>query len=113
MSIPSLKTAVAASLLALAAAGASAQTGTAPTPPGGQPASVGVTPQTAAEANQRAVPRSDVGTVVRTAPSAADRTRDAAGNVGAATGAGMTAATPMAAPAAPAPMPRRARADRN
>jgi hypothetical protein len=109
MSIPSLKTAVAASLLALAAAGASAQTGTAPTPPGGQPASVGVTPQTAAEANQRAVPRSDVGTVVRTAPSAADRTRDAAGNVG----AGMTAATPMATPAAPAPMPRRARADRN
>jgi hypothetical protein len=110
MSILSLKTAFAASLLAAAAVGVHAQTGTPPASAGGQPAAVGVTPQTAADANQRAVPRSDVGTVVRTAPSAADRTRDAAGNAGAAVGAATTGAPAQPMPAA---APRRARADRN
>lgn len=113
MTSPSLKTTLAAGLLGFAALGAQAQTGTA-APAGGQPSSVGVSPQTAAEANQRAVPRSDVGTVVRTAPSATDRARDAAGNAGT-NGAGSagTAAAPAPAPA-PAPMPARpARADRN
>ncbi len=41
------------------------------------PANVGVSPSTAADAQQQAVPRSDVGTVVRTGPSAADRARAA------------------------------------
>lgn len=38
---------------------------------------VGVTPQAAAEANRKAVPRSDTATVVRTSPSATDSARNA------------------------------------
>lgn len=41
---------------------------------------VGVTPQAAAEANKKAVPRSDTATVVRTAPTAAERARNATGD---------------------------------
>ena len=65
-------------VLALATAGVSAQS-TAPSttmPPATTttpPATLGTTPQEAAAANQQAVPRSDTGTVVRTAPSATDR----------------------------------------
>ena len=60
--------------IVLATTGAWAQTpGTATTP-----ATVGVTPQDAREATQKAVPRSDTGTLVRTEPSAADRASNAA-----------------------------------
>lgn len=49
-------------------------------PPAGMTASqpstvIGVSPRAAASAVQQAVPRSDVGTVVRTGPSAADKAR--------------------------------------
>ena len=43
---------------------------------------VGVTPQTAAEANRQAVPSTDTGTVVRTSPNAADSARNATGMTG-------------------------------
>ena len=57
-----------------------AQTGTTPSTGVNQPTTaIGVTPQTAAEANQKAVPRSDTATVVRTSPNAADATRNATG----------------------------------
>lgn len=61
-----------AALLALVMANASAQS-PAPAAGASAPATVGVTPQEAARANQQAVPRSDTATVVRTAPSPADR----------------------------------------
>lgn len=93
--------------LALAAASVSAQT-TAPAP-----ARVGVTPQDAAEATQKAIPRSDTGTLVRTAPAPADRASDAmsssptgAPNATAAKTAGRTADRSITSR-------RRARADRN
>ncbi len=63
-------------VLAFTVAGASAQT-TAPAAAASAPATMGVTPQEAAEANRQAVPRSDTGTVVRTAPSPADQASDA------------------------------------
>lgn len=66
-------------VLALTLAGAGAQTPGAPAT-SQPPAAIGVSPQTAAEANQKAVPRSDTGTVVRTAPSAAERARSAVEN---------------------------------
>lgn len=59
-------------VIALCGVGAHAQQATT-TPP----TNVGVNPATAAEANDRAVPKNDVGTVVRTGPSAADKVRDA------------------------------------
>ena len=42
------------------------------------PAAVGVSPQTAAEAANQAVPRSDTATVIRTGPNAVDASRTAA-----------------------------------
>lgn len=66
-------------VLALAALSAGAQTGTT-APTAQQPEGVGVSPQTAQEATQKAIPRSDTGTVVRTEPSAAEQTRSAAEN---------------------------------
>ncbi|NMM79521.1 hypothetical protein B2J86_01005 [Acidovorax sp. SRB_14] len=72
--------------LALAASGAFAQT--TPSTSTQPPASVGVTPQDASQATQKAVPRSDTGTVVRTDQSAADRARDAANQVQNRTGTG-------------------------
>lgn len=72
----SIQTALGVSLLAAATA-VPAQTANTPNPTG-----VAVTPQTAAEAQQKAVPRNDTGTVVRTGPTAAERSRDAA-NTGA------------------------------
>lgn len=61
------------------AGGAGAQTSGAPAT-AQPPAAIGVSPQTADEANRKAIPRSDTGTVVRTAPSAADQTRSAVEN---------------------------------
>ncbi len=95
-----------ATVLIAGSAGAFAQaSGTAGTSTPGmgsnQPTTgVGVTPQTAAEANRQAVPRSDTGTVVRTSPNAVDSTRNATG---------MTGDTPTNA----GTTMRTARADRN
>ena len=69
---------VGASFGALAQTSTTAPMGTTQTP-----AAVGVTPQTATDANRQAVPRSDTGTVVRTGPNAVDSARTAAsGTVG-------------------------------
>lgn len=68
----SLQTAIGATLLAAATA-APAQTAATPNPTG-----VAVTPQAAVDAQQRAVPRNDTGTLVRTGPTAAERSRDTA-----------------------------------
>ena len=71
---------VAGSSVALAQTSGTTGTSTMPAMGASQPAtSVGVTPQTAAEANRKAVPRSDTATVVRTSPNAADTTRNATG----------------------------------
>ena len=51
------------------------------------PTGVGVSPQTATEANRQAVPRSDTGTVVRTGPDAVDSARNAASAAAAGSGA--------------------------
>lgn len=64
-----LSTLLASAVLSLAATGAMAQT----TPVPSNPTAVGVTPQEAAEATRKAVPRADTGTVVRTDESAADK----------------------------------------
>lgn len=61
--------------LVLAAGGAWAQTSNAVNPPA---TTIGVTPQDAKEATQKAVPRADTGTLVRTKPSAAERAGDMA-----------------------------------
>ena len=92
---------LAATVVAAASFGAFAQTtgGTAaPTNPNAQPAAVGTTPSTAAEAQQRAVPRSDTGTVVRTGPGPADAARNAAANTRAATSNAATAVTNAVTP---------------
>lgn len=128
-----LSTLLASAVLSLAATAAVAQT----TPALSNPTTVGVTPQEAAEAARKAVPRADTGTVVRTDESAADRARQAVdaakaetkkiNTTPAATSAPMT--TAPAAVTTPADthtaamnndsakrtqtMPRRARADRN
>jgi len=66
--------------------------------PASQPAAVAVTPETARVANDKAVQRSDVATVVRTGPTVADQAREArpdtrstATNTPAADGTTMTA----------------------
>lgn len=75
----SIKTLSIGAALALAAAGAFAQTTNNSTVNTNQtPAAIGVSPQTANEANQKAIQRSDTGTVVRTDESAAQQARDAA-----------------------------------
>ena len=82
--------------------GTTGTTGTSNTPGMGtnQPATgVGVTPQTAAEANRQAVPSTDTGTVVRTSPNAADSARNAtgmAGRTGDTSGTGTTMRTARA-----------------
>ncbi|AVP56511.1 hypothetical protein [Pulveribacter suum] len=68
-----LKTLTIAATLALAASASWAQTSSTVNPP---ETKVGVTPEDAKEATQKAVPRSDTGTVVRTGPSAAERAGD-------------------------------------
>lgn len=74
----SMKTLSLGAVLALAATGAFAQTPNSTVNSAQTPASVGVSPQTANEANQKAVQRSDVGTLVRTDATAAEQARDAA-----------------------------------
>ena len=75
----------AGALLAIASAGAFAQT--TPAASGASaPGTVGVTPQEAAKANQQAVPRSDTATVVRTAPSPGARASAAMNSASSATG---------------------------
>ena len=59
------------------AAQAQAPANTLPAAPNQQPTAIGVTPSTGADANQKAVPRSDTGTVVRTGPTAGDRAKEA------------------------------------
>jgi hypothetical protein len=63
--------------LAAASVAAFAQTTTTPLPVASQPNAVGVTQETAKAANDKAIQRSDVATVVRTGPTAADRARQA------------------------------------
>lgn len=104
-----------AALAALAAASALAQTA-APAAGASAPATVGVTPQEAATATQQAVPRSDTATVVRTAPSPAQRASGAlGGNTTAAPASGTTGTAAMNSTTSNAAMrpTRAARADRN
>lgn len=98
---------LATAFMACSAAAFAQASGTAGTPTPGmgtnQPVTgVGVTPQTAAEANRQAVPRSDTGTVVRTSPNATDSARNATGMTGSTTDTTGTGTTM-----------RTARADRN
>jgi hypothetical protein len=88
-------------LFALAAAlaslslGAAAQTST--------PAPVGVTPQTAEKANEKAIQRNDTGTVVRTGPTITDRAATSpapAASAAVAPRPAATATTPARAPRA-------------
>lgn len=74
----SIKTISLGAVLALAATGAFAQTPNSTVNSTQTPATVGVTPQAANEANQKAVQRSDTATLVRTDATAADQARDAA-----------------------------------
>lgn len=120
----------ASALLSVAASGAMAQTQV----PATNPTTVGVTPQEAAEATRKAIPRADTGTLVRTDESVADRARSAVDGVNAQTAdtPATTANQPMAATtqmpkssmsedtatpqskaARASNMQRRARADRN
>lgn len=105
-------------LMALAVVSASAQT---PMPAAGAsaPATVGVTPQEASTALKQAVPRSDTATVVRTAPSPAQRASDAMGSNNTAAPAATTSNTASTAtmnrtaPNGAMGTTRAARADRN
>lgn len=74
---------IASSAGVFAQSSGTAGTSTSPGMGSNQPATgVGVTPQTANDANSQAVPRSDTGTVVRTSPNAVDSTRNATGMTG-------------------------------
>ncbi len=75
----SLKLIPLAALLAFGAAGVSAQT-PAPMTAASTPTKVGVTPQDAAEATQKAVPRKDTATLVKTSPSAEEKAKAAMSN---------------------------------
>lgn len=107
----SLKTiSLGGAVLAFAATAAFAQTTNNSTVNSNQtPATVGVTPQAANEANQKAVQRSDTATLVRTDDTAAQQARDAASRAQTdTTGSTMNNTTDSTA------TPRRAaRADRN
>ena len=81
----SMKNLVLGAALALTVGGVWAQTATTPAN------NIGVTPQNAKEATQKAVPQANTGTVVRTEPSAVTRAEEAAKDVGNA--AGSTAST--------------------
>ncbi|MEO6280678.1 hypothetical protein [Roseateles sp.] len=63
--------------IAVASMTAFAQPADTPSTAASQPNAVGVTPETAKAANDQAIKRSDVATVVRTGPTAADRARQA------------------------------------
>ena len=71
----------AALAIAATSLAAFAQTTPAPATAASQPTTVGVTPEAARTANDKAVQRSDVATVVRTGPTAADRARQAGNRV--------------------------------
>ena len=71
----SIKAATVVAVLALTSTGAWAQSSTGANTP---ETKIGVTPQDAKEAAAKAVPRSDTGTLVRTAPSASERATDLA-----------------------------------
>lgn len=103
---------IAASLaLAAASLAAVAQTTSTPMPAASQPNAVGVTPETAKVANEKAIQRSDVATVVQTGPTAADRARQAGHKVKSATTRNNADDTTVATANADAPLaPRR---DRN
>lgn len=68
---------LAGATIALACAGVSAQNTTTDA----RPAGVGVAPSTAAAAQEKAVPRADTGTVVRTGPTAVERAKQASSSV--------------------------------
>ena len=109
-----------AAVLALALSSVSAQT-TAPMGAASATTTIGVTPQEAATATQKAVPRSDTATLVQTAPSAADKARstmnDAPTTTTTTTTNGNTATTVAPVRSTPSNRPmtttRPARADRN
>lgn len=96
-----------AAVLALALGSVSAQT---PAPMGAASATttIGVTPQEAAMATQKAVPRSDTATLVQTAPSATDKARSTMNDA-------TTTVAPVRSTPSNRPMntTRPARADRN
>lgn len=94
----SMKNLVLGAALALAAGATLAQSTTTPAN------NIGVTPQSANEATQKAVPQADTGTVVRTAPSAATRAEEAAKDIG-------NAVTPNTRATAPAAGSTAARTD--
>ena len=54
-----------------------------------QPAAIGVSPSTAVDAKERAVPRADTGTVVRTGPTPGERVNNATSSAADATRNGM------------------------
>lgn len=112
-------------VLSVAASGAMAQV-TPATTNSTNSTTVGVTPQDAAEASRKAVPRADTGTLVRTGETATDKAKMASDKASSnATPAPMPAATAPAATATPNTMttntapamqrtqPRAPRADRN
>ncbi len=103
-----------AAVLALAASSmAMAQTISPSSPPASQPDAVAVSPATAKVANDKAIQRSDVATVVQTGPTAADRTRQAADKVQSRMpGNGRGSDTTMAATSS-SDGPLKPRADRN
>lgn len=103
-------------VLATTCAVASAQT--TPSAPASQPEAVGVSPETARAANEQAVKRSDVATVVKTGPTVADRARQAEANVdstvgGTSTTAGATGTSTADGTTMAANTGRAPRADRN
>ncbi len=117
---------LAGSSVALAQTSGTAGTSTMPAMGANQPTtSIGVTPQTAAEANRKAVPRSDTATVVRTSPNAVDSTRNAtgmssttggtgtSGTSGASGTSGMNSTTASMGNTTTRPAMKKARADRN
>lgn len=97
-----------AAVMALALGSVSAQT-TAPMGAASAATTIGVTPQEAAMATQKAVPRSDTATLVKTAPSATDKARSTMNN------ATTTTVAPVGSTPSSRPMKttRPARADRN
>lgn len=106
----SMKTLSLGAVLALAATGAFAQTPNSTVNSTQTPATVGVSPQAANEANQKAVQRSDTATLVRTDDTAAAQARDAANRAQ----NSATTNTTMDNNATGTTAPRRAaRADRN
>lgn len=97
-----------AAVLALALGSVSAQTA-APMGAASATTTIGVTPQEAAMATQKAVPRSDTATLVQTAPSATDKARSTLNDATTTTVAPVRS-TPSSGPVETT---RPARADRN